>query len=242
VGQTLSVTFAKIRDRVIGRIRDTDPQASTFAPPEIDQAIAENYLMISSRFPSHEAYTSSAFTISAGGDTFNLPTTVTSYDGAEYGGDIRIQLVSNRRFLNKCTVEEIDALRNLAPTTFLSIPYKFCIWEEKDQTVQGRCFPGALTNEVCNLFRSLQADDIRDFTATNLDTASILFSRVAADALVLYVSADLLGRMGGEDLDRRKLNPKAAELWIRDAERMIYTETARRNSIDDSGRTQRWVP
>lgn len=225
-----------------------DARKPGFVLPEIDQAIADAYLELQARLPAADLYTSSGLTISAAADTFTLPATVSQYTGnsaaAEYAGDVRIRLRSIGRFLQKCAVEEIDSWRTRAPTSPQGIPEKFALWEDKSQIVQGRVWPAALAAEVCDIFVRLSADDVRDFIGAgtdDMDDVSILFSRIAAQALALYVSADLIGRMTPEDLKERRLNPAIAAKWLHDAEVMLYQEAARRHDLAGVGRTQRWV-
>ena len=244
----MGVPLRKIRDRVRMRLRDTDSEHPSFTSIEVDQAVCESYLTLQSRLQPPDLYTAGGLTIAAGGDTFQLPATVVQYTGgdggAEYAGDVRIRLASNGQFLIKQTVEELDAWRQGSPTVHLAIPHNFALWEEKDQDVQGRCWPGARVAEVCDLFVALSADDLRDFVgsgAQNMDDVEVLFSRVAANALVLYVAADLLTRMTDEDLRLRKLNPQVVPLWQREAEVLLYQEAARRHDLEGIGRVQRWV-
>jgi len=164
----MSVALRRVRDRISMKLRDTDARKGTFDAVYLDNAICEAYLALQGRLPPPDLYTASAFTIGAGGDTFTMPTSVTQWTGndggAEYAGDFRIQLASNGQFLQKRTVEELDSMRNRLPTVSpaLSIPYLYALWEENDQDVQGRCYPGAKVAEACNLFRTFKADDLRD--------------------------------------------------------------------------------
>jgi hypothetical protein len=225
-----------------------DARRVGFSGPEIDQAVADAYLILQSRLPAPDLVTPSGLTISAGGDTFTLPNTVTQWTGndggAEYAGDVRIRVRSTGQFLRRRTVDEVDQWRNFTPTVHLSIPDVFCLWEEKDNDVQGRCYPGARDDVVCDLYASLAADDLRDFIGSgtdDMDDVEILFSRTAATALVLYTSADLLARMTEEDLSARRLSRIVAPDWRREADVLLYQEAARRHDIDGVGRTMRRV-
>lgn len=244
----MAIALRRIRDRIRIRIRETDPKNNSFVTPEIDTAIADSYLTLQARLPSADLHTSSAFTIGAGTDLFALPATVTQYTGndggAEYAGAFRIQLVSTGEFLTRVTVEELDSYRWGNQTLHLAIPEMFTLWEEKDQDAIGRCYPGAQASQACNLFARLSADDLRDFVGSgtdDLDDVEVLFSRIAANALVLYVAADLLERMLDKDLEARRLNPRSAVTWRREAEALIYQEAARRHRMNTVGRVQRWV-
>lgn len=231
------------------RLRDTDARKPSFVAPEIDAAIAGAYLTLQSRLPPPDLYTASAFTISAGGDTFTLPATVTSWTGndggAEYAGAFRIQLASDGRFLIHATGEQLDSFRSGQQAVQLGKPRLFTLWEDKNQAVQGRCYPGANAAEVCNLFATLSADDLRDYVGAgtdDLDDVEVLFSRIAAQALELRVASDLLIRMTEEDAKLRRLSPDASKMWLAESEMLAWQEACRRNDLDDSGRIQRWVP
>lgn len=245
----MAIALRRLRDRIRGRLRDTDAQAPTFVPVEYDQAISDAYLELQSRLPAARLYTASGLTIGAGGDTFTLPATVAQYTGgdggAEYRGDVRIRLQSTGRFLTKSTTDEIDAFRDLSPTVYLSVPEHYALWEEKDQTVRGRVYPGARVAEICDLFVTLEADDLRDFIgsgADDMDDVEILFSRTAATALIYYAAADLLTRMAPEEQQKRRINPQVVPLWLKAADTLLYREAGRRHDLEDTGRVQRWVP
>lgn len=238
----MTVSLKKVRERVRGRIRDSDARRDSFGTVETDQAICDAYLSCQSRLPAPELYTPNALTIAAGGDTFALPANVAGYATAEYAGEIRLQLVSTGNFLIKCRVEEIDALRNFVPTAtvFCSIPYRFATYEDASQVIRGRCYPGAKASEVCNLFASMAADDMRD--AADLDTVNVLFSRYAAQALAILASADLVDRMSAKEIALRDLNPNVAKAWRAEGETLLYAEECRRLDLEGTGRIERWVP
>lgn len=243
----MAVSLKRVRGRVQDRIRDTDDRNPTFTPFEIDNAICDQYLNIASRLPVPDLYTASAFTIAAGGDTFQLPATVSQYTGndggAEYAAGMRIRLTSNGQFLRKSTVEELDSFRDGNQTIHLGVPDKFCLWEEKDQDVQGRCYPGATAAQVCDLWAPLMPDDLRDFVgsgAEGMDTVEVLFARSGILGLVMYTAADLVARMTDSDLTLRKINPGVVNLWREEANIILNREAGRRHNIDDVGRLQRW--
>lgn len=58
-----------------------------------------------------------------------------------------------------------------------------------------------------------------------------MLSRAGANALELFSAADLLERMTEEDLSARRLNPKVAASWKREAEILLYREAGRIHSI-----------
>jgi hypothetical protein len=238
----MPVSLAVVRDRIRMRLRDTDSKRPSFDALEYDQTICDAYLELQAQLPKPHLLTTSAFTISAGTDRFNLPTTVTNYSGAEYSGDVRIRLVSTGEFLTQRSVEELDALRQGQTTLALERPYCFCLWEENDLDVQGRCYPGARAAEACDLFTALTADDLRDYTAgSKMDSVSVLFSRMGAAALVHHVAADMLLRMTPSELAERRLTKDAAPLWQQKAKVLLYQEAARHHDLEDIGRTGRWV-
>jgi hypothetical protein len=248
----VSVSFAKVRGRIRGRIRDADARHEAFPSPEVDIAIAEAFLTLSAQLPPATLYTASAFTIGANSDTFTLPITVTSSGygtgTTEYAGDVRIQLANTPNlFLRKMTPAELDAFRNgvtLSPG-FYTVPEMFSLYEDSSQVIRGRCYPGAKEAQPCNLWATLKAEDLRDYVGTGgaegLDTATVLFSREASNALVLYVASDLLKRMTADDVAARKLNPAVADDWRAEAEVLLYQDAANRHAFESSGRTQRWV-
>lgn len=139
----MSIALRRIRDRVRMRLRETDAQRASFVLPEIDQAVADSYITIQARLPGTDVYTSSAFTIGVGLDSFTLPTTVSEWTGnngqAEYLGGFHIQLVSTGKFLFKKPIAYLNSLRAGSSTLPLSIPEIYALWEEGDQEVHGRC-------------------------------------------------------------------------------------------------------
>lgn len=229
----MSIHLKQIRDRIRVRARNMDPRKPTLATPEIDQAICDVAIELGSFLPAPQVYSASAITIAAGASTSNLPTTVTQWTGndggAEYNGDIRLQLVNTGVFLIQVSRDEMDALSNGAVIYPVSRPTHFALWEEKDQTVQLKFWPGAKAAEPLNLFCSLQYDDLRDFIGTgldDLDDVEIQFSRVAAQALVLMTLSEFLNR---PDLYQRGMA-------------MAMREASRRHNVESHGRTERWVP
>jgi len=243
----MAIALRRIRDRIRFRLRDFDATNGSYTGPEYDQYICDAYLAMQSRLHRPDLYTSSAFTISAGTDLFSLPATVLQYTGndggAEYAGDVRIRLRSTGDYLVKNTVEELDAWRDGDQNVVLAIPRHFALWEDKDQAVQGRCHPGAKVAELCDLFAPLTADDLRDFVGggtSDLDDVEVLFSRVAAQALVYGVAAELLLMMPDDEATRRRINKAVVQKWERMSEVMLDSEEARRHDVEDVGRVQRW--
>lgn len=231
----MSETMAAVRGRIRTRCRDTDSRKASFHVLDYDQAICDAYLAVQSRLTPPHLLTPNAFTIAAGSETFTLPTA----SAAQYAGDVRIQLVSNNLYLVKLTVEEINAIRNGVTQANQSIPYAFALYEDSAQVVQGTCYPRSRAIEVCNLFTTMVADDLR--TAANLDAASVLFGRYAAEALIYYVASEMVARMVPEDLNLRRLSPAIIPVWRREAEMIMYREEARRSDLQNVGRVQRRV-
>jgi len=234
-------TLAAIRARVMVKAHDTDNRKGSLGIVRTDHAIADACLQLGSQIPSPEAYLPSAFTISAG-DTFALPTAAqTGYvSTTQYAGDIRIRLRSNNMFLTKRTVEELDAFREgQTSTSAPGVPSNYCLWEEMDNEVQGRCWPAAAASQACDLFVSLVPDDLRD--ASDMDAANVRFSRYGATALVFHAAALLVAELPQDELALRKLNGSVAKLWLDQARVLLYEEEVRKNNNESIGRTMRWV-
>lgn len=244
----MAIALRRVRGRVQDRIRETSARAQVFNPVEIDNAICDAYLVLQSQLPAPRLYTANAFTISAGGDTFTLPATVTQWTGgdggAEYAGTVGIRLATSGQFLTPRSVEMIDRLRDGQPTVHLAIPSQFALWEDKNQAVQGRCYPGAEDAQVCDLFQKLSADDMRDFIGTgadDMDDVEVLLSRTGVVSLIAYTSADLLERMTDASLAERGLDRGVSKAWRREASVTLYQEAARRHDLEALGRIERWV-
>lgn len=239
----MSLTLASLRARVATEIHDTDSKHGTFDGPQLDQIIANAYLALSAWLPPPHLYVTSAFTIAANQDLFTLPTAANATNFVsltQYAGDIRIRLTNRPMYgnLQRSTVEEIDNLRNL-PSPSLSWPARYCLWEQNEQTVQGRCWPPASVNEPCDLFISLVADDLRD--AADMDAANVRFSRYGATALVYRAAALCVQSMDAQALELRRLNPAIASTWMQMSERIAYKEAARRHNETAVGRVLRNV-
>jgi hypothetical protein len=224
------------------KLNDTDSRRGSLGVVQVDHAIADACLSLGSQLPAPHLYLASALTIAAAADTFVLPTAAQSgyVSLTQYAGDIRIRLVGNRNtFLTKRTVEELDALREGAPTSYQGRPSDFALWEEMDDDVQGRCYPRAKEAEPCDLFVSLVPDDIRD--AADVEAANVRFSRYGATALVFHTAALIIAQLPKEELALRKLNPNVASLWIKEAAVLLYNDEVRRHNNEAIGRVQRWV-
>jgi hypothetical protein len=227
------LTLASVRARCQQKLRDTDLRRNWFSPVDYDQAITEEFIDVSGQLPTPYLLTASAFTIAAGLDTFTLPLT------HEYGGDLRFQKQSDLRFLTERTVEEIDALRAGDIEGHVDVPTQFCLWEEADKTVQGRCWPRSRATETIDMFASIMADDLR---AVDMDAVSVDLSLLASAALVNLVCAALLDSVPAEQASARNFNSKAAAGWRSAAGRMLWKDAARRHNLMSAGAVQRWVP
>jgi hypothetical protein len=237
--------LSRIRDRVNGRIRNFDFRGNEAGPAysdvEVDQELCSEYLAISAMLPAAKIYTASAFTITGGTDTFTLPTTVTQWTGndggAEYRNGIVIQLVNSGGFLQRMSLVEINSYRNFQQVVAGGIPRVYALYEESDQDVQGICYPPALVSEPCNLFRNLEADDLRDFVgsgAQDMNVVEVQLSRVEALALELRGAAGLVAKMSSADLDARRLNGNVVSLWMNESSLLLGAAAGTRHNVRDS--------
>lgn len=234
-------TLAVVREKIQAKLNDTDDKAGSLDTVQYDHAIADVYTTVGAILPLPHLYISGAFTIAANTDTFSLPTAAyTGYLSAtQYGGDIRIRLVNRRYFLEKRTVEELDAERDWTQPTQFAWPRRFALWEENTQKVQGRVFPGSAADEPCDLYVSLVADDLR--AAADMDAANVRLSRYGETALVYHAAALLAAAMTPKDLDLRRLSPSVIGLWFKEAARLLYKEECRQADTMSIGRVMRWV-
>lgn len=234
----MAILLSTLRHRVRQKLRDLDDRRNSYSPIEVDQAICEMVISRASQLPQPFVYTPNAFTISAGASTFVLPTT----NSAEYKRDIRIQLVSTGRFLEKLTLEEIQSRMDGQPAAQIASsatkPDSFALFPEADQELQGVCYPAARDAELCNLWAVLAIRDLRD---TDLDTVTVPFTRDACAGIVNLVAADLLEGMPDDDLKLRKINPRVAVSWRNEGEALMYRDEARQHDLEGVGRTQRWL-
>lgn len=245
----MTVALTKIRGRVRSRLRDADGRMDNPSNVDVDMAICDAYLALSADLPAPTLYTAAALTISAGSDLFTLPVTVASSGygtgTTEYAGQVEIQLVSNGAFLQRKTLTELNAFRHGQFTLILGVPSMFALYEDNGQVVRGRCYVGAAAAQSCNLYSSLQVEDLRDYVGTGgaeaLDTVSADLSRTGAAALVAYTAGMLLKRMDAKAVELRGLNPAVADVWLNEAATLMYHEAARRNALESNGETQRWV-
>jgi hypothetical protein len=244
------VTLAKIRDRVLGHIRDVDNRRSTFQPQEVDLAICDAFLALDARLPASSIRIASGVTVAGGGSYFTLPTNmttlgVTGWGTAEYAGDIRLQRVSTGQYLARVSTEKMDAYWNFIPEgRYLAIPFNFALWRDHDELIQGRTWPGCAASEPLNAFVNVKADDLRDYVGSgsgNLDTVTVELSRIAVQSLVYDAAAELLTKMSDADTALRKISKAVIPTWMKKAATLAYQEEARRNSLEDEGRLERWA-
>ena len=244
----MAISFGSVRGRVQGHLRDLAGKNATFDVIEYDQAICDAYLYAQGMLPSASVLLTTGLTLSAGTDLFVLPSTVTQWTGgdgrAEYSGEVVIQLQSTREILYRLRREEMDARRSGQVTLQLGRPLEFCLWEEKDQTVRGRCYPGAQVAEPCDLFVTLAANDLRDFVGSgtqNMDVVKLQLSAKAVVGVVFLAAAELLIGMDPSEARKRKLNPAVAGLWRQQGKQMLYREAKRHGDMESVGRSERWV-
>jgi hypothetical protein len=236
----MATTLVVVRNRVRARLNELDNRAVSTGLIAIDNAIADTLQVQSARLPAPKLYSASAFNISAGAQTFALPTTLGVVATLEYAGDVRLQLNSDKTFLLKSTRDEIEALRFGDTSTAGSKPLRFSLYEDSATVVQGECWPRSKDLEAVNLFASLDHSDVRD--AASMDAAEIQFSRFGVTSLVLMTAAVLVRGMADEDLALRRLERAVAATWEKQAASLLYTDERRRHDAEGSGRTQRWIP
>jgi hypothetical protein len=239
----MSMTLAAVRARVQAEIGEMDSKHGSLGAVQLDQKIANAYLAMQSWMPPPHLYVTSAFTIAAGLDTFTLPTAAQSgyVSLSQYAGDVRIRLTNRPVYgmLNKRKVEEIEAMRNVLLPAHQGWPRDYCLWEEVDQKVKGRCWPQATIDEPCDLFVSLVADDLRD--ATDMAAANIRFSRYGVTALIYRAAALCVQAMSAETLTRNNLNPNIVREWMAMSDRAAWKDQARLHNEQSVGRVLRNV-
>ncbi len=229
-----SYTLPSIRTEVMVAIRQSTTRKATFSPVEVDQAMRRAYFALQSKLPPVHAYTAAAGSIAAGANTFVLPTT----SSAEYRGAVRLQLVSNNRFLQKLNNEEMDAYWNVQSSAATGRPFWFALYEEDDQEIQGRCHPRSKDTESYNLWRALVP---ADFDLTAIGSTNIRLNRFAGSALVLKTAAALVDMMDADALKLRRINPAITRRWDADAEDEIYRAAMDMHGLMGTGRTHRMV-
>lgn len=201
----------------------------------VDQHIRDQAIALDSRLPSYETYTSNAGTITAGSESFDLPTT----SSAQYGGNLRIRLRSNNTFLNKVTADEMQSFKDGASTSAGYSKSRFyCPVEGVGQTVTVWVWPINASNEAYDLWRSVV---IADTTSTDIAAWTLPFGNEGQLALELYTAGAILQAMSQADAEVRGLDKSVAGVWILEASRQEYEEAARRHRIESVGRYQRYV-
>lgn len=245
----MAVSLAKVRGRVRNRLRDDDDRAPAFDHIDVDMAISEAWLELSTSLPAPMLFLASGLTLAAGSETFTLPVTVTNIGygtgTAEFAGSVVIQRVSDGIYLTKRTNGQIDAIRNAFVVPATSRPFLFALYEDRGEVLQGRVWPVPKASEVCNLWVTVTSNDLRDYVGANgteaMDTASIEFGRIGAQALVAKTAAALLARMPADAAKVRGLTSATMSLWMKEANDLAYREEARLHSLKSTARLQRWA-
>ena len=228
--------LSDIQARVESLLRRRDAKVdSCLSVIEIQEQIAHEYIALRSELPAARVYATSYLTLTNADGTFTLPTT----SAAQYAGEIRIQLQSDARFLKKERVETLDSYRQGQVVVAQGRPMHFCLWREKDQTVKGRVWPAPSQPEPCNVFYSLDAEDLR---VTDYGTVTVNLSRIGETALALRTAATLAASLPAEELKARKLNPAVAGQWLKTASRLAYKAACETWDLETTDELERWVP
>jgi hypothetical protein len=246
----VAILLTKLRGRVRSKIRDIDGKMASPNQVEIDQAICDAYIALQADLPQPTIYVASGITIAGGGAVFSLPVTVASSGFGtgteEYAGQVDLQLVSNGRWLRRKTIDELRQFFDGQQATVQGVPEWFALYEDNATVVRGVCYPAAKASEVCNMYASLSANDLRDYVGTGgtegLDTATAKLSDIGAAALVNRAAADMIDRMDDAALKLRGINQKYAAVLRSESESLIYQEAGRRSALESNGRSQLRVP
>jgi hypothetical protein len=242
----VAILLTKLRGRVRSKIRDIDGKADSPNQVEIDMALADAYIALQADLPQPTIYVASGITIAGGGSVFSLPVTVASSGFGtgteEYAGQVDLQLVSNGRWLRRKTIDELRQFIDGQQATVQGVPEWFALYEDNATVVRGVCYPAAKASEVCNMYASLSANDLRDYVGTGgsegFDTATAKLSDQGAAALVLMAAAEMVAKMDADTLKERKLNPAVVARWDRQADQLLYGEGGRRSAVESNGRSQ----
>ncbi len=245
----MGVSISIVRARVRERLNDMNDGPGAIGALTVDSAIAESFVALSAWLPAPLLYIANALTIAAGSETFSLPVTVagTGYTAGntEYRGEVKLQRTSDNLYMVKITNEQMDAKRSGYTVTPLARPEVFALYEDASQVVQGRCWPAPKVAEACNMWATLNPEDLINYVGASndkgLDDVTVPLSRAAEVALVAYTAGELLSRMPDDVADGRGLNKSKASDWNREAFDLLYQDEARRHSIRQTGRYQRWT-
>lgn len=233
----MSVTVSALYGRVRNKLQELDGR-NAIGIAYGHQILRDKYIEMQAKLPLQYSYTANAGTISAASDTLTLPTS----SSAEYGPDIRIQLVNTGMWLTKVSQDEMTAMRDgQSASDPGGDPTSFAPYETSSQSIICWLFPRNRTAQNYNLFRQLLA---ADFSTTDIAGTTLALSTWAADALVHKTAAALAlapKLMQGIDRDTQRLYRETARLWNEEGEVLIYREAKRRHDIESIGRHQRFV-
>jgi hypothetical protein len=236
----MASTVQVVRDRVIENLQDFDRSKPAFSIPQYDIAIKGAYQIVAARMPWPHVHTASGLTLTAGVDTFTLSTNL--------GGDLRLRRRSDGFFLEKVTVEQLDAYRTGVTATNLanvaSTPWCFAVWLQPGTAgtdLSGRVFPppNAANVSLDTYFSQIPTA----LSSTALDSDNVLFDVTTVEALILKVSVTQLAKLPKSEMDRLMIDPSIGKEWKEDYERTVYRATGNRFDQDSNNATyQRWVP
>lgn len=227
-------TVPQIRNRVMKGLGEDDSRRSVLGIIDVDQALCDTYNLELARLPGICIESTGGLTLTAGVDTFTLPTSRT------YKGEVRIRLQTNGQFLTRRTWDEMDSLRNGSRTPQLGTPTDFALYEGSDLTVNGRTFCGSSSAWVCDLFTSSLPADPR--TTSDMEAATIVgLSAAGESALVLKVMQMLARRLPREVREQRGFDTDCINNWELTASKGFYSEEVRHHNLESVGRIQRRV-
>jgi hypothetical protein len=233
----MSTTLAAIRGRVLARLNALDGRKAV-GRAYLDQVIRDEYLGLQARLPAIETYTANAGTISAGSESFTLPTA----SGAEYSGNFKIRLRSTNIYLTKLTGDEMALFKNSAQSgAGFSRSQFYQPIEGTDQSVVCWVWPLNAAAEPYDLWVSTVAADT---TATDIAAWTLALGRYGQEALVAKVAAAVAlspAYLSLIDADLRSAVGAQAAKWDAEGARTEYQEAARRHRIESVGRIQRLV-
>ena len=223
-------TGSKIRSRVRELIRDTD-----FRDPmdevQVDESIAAAYLMLTSAMPASVLEIQNATRISAGANTFSLPSTAAGrVSPLSYSGELRLKRRADGIFLRRRTLEELNRLRFGLADARRGPPSDFAIWETDSGVVEGLCYPRADRDHDLDLFATLEPDDLLE--APDMDAALIALESHGRAALAVLAASRLVHRMTDDEIARRRLSRRIVDQWQRYATAISLRAAQRRADLE----------